>query len=200
MAQLGTIRLQTQNDGIVDVPVFDTSDVEYPVLRVQTDSGVGAVNLVDPPNAELSYLRVQTAGGVKAVSDTTIYPPGWKLTSNRPGWDSDWTAAVHNEFDTDHVVGDWNDIVDIYNDNQSTWDVWKEEYFSSVGVDNHVTWDGNQKPSSSYAYFATRFDQQDTGSYAVEASINNDEMVLGRWDSNMLVLCYDSNQYTGYNA
>ncbi|AGM11363.1 hypothetical protein M199_gp033 [Halogranum tailed virus 1] len=72
MAQIATIRLQTQNSGIVDVPVFELSDVNYPVVRVQTASGVGALNLVDPVDAELDYLRVQTASGVKAVSNSII--------------------------------------------------------------------------------------------------------------------------------
>lgn len=71
--QYGTIRLQTQNNGTVDVPVWDPADVEYPIVRVQTPSGVGAINIEDPSNADHPYLRVQTQNyGVLAVSGEPI--------------------------------------------------------------------------------------------------------------------------------
>lgn len=67
MGKLGTVGLQTAS-GVVEVPVFELSDVEFDALRVQTHDGVGAVNLVDPADAEVDELRIQTANGPKAVS------------------------------------------------------------------------------------------------------------------------------------
>lgn len=69
MAQIGTIRLQTQNSGIVDIPVFDPADVSTDALRVQTATGVGAIPIVDPASATYNFLRIQTASGVLAVHD-----------------------------------------------------------------------------------------------------------------------------------
>jgi len=70
MAQIGTIRLQTQNNGTVDVPVFDTGDSGssvYEFVRVQTAGGTGFI----PADASYPYLRVQTQNnGIVAVNDT----------------------------------------------------------------------------------------------------------------------------------
>jgi len=71
MAQIGTIRLQTQNNGTVDVPVFDTGDSGssvYEFVRVQTAGGTGFIPVVDPADANFPYLRVQSQNqGVVAV-------------------------------------------------------------------------------------------------------------------------------------
>lgn len=71
MAQIGTIGVETQNNGTVKVPVFDTADAGsgvHTMWRVQTASGVGFVPLVDPADANLSYIRVQSQNhGVVAV-------------------------------------------------------------------------------------------------------------------------------------
>lgn len=71
MAQLGTIKVQTQNNGTVSVPVYNPSDFGssvYDMLRVQTAGGVGAIPLVAPADASHPYLRVQTQNnGVVAV-------------------------------------------------------------------------------------------------------------------------------------
>lgn len=71
MAQIGTIRLQTQNNGTVSVPVFDTGDSGssvYEFVRVQTAGGTGFIPLVDPADASFPYLRVQSQNqGVVAV-------------------------------------------------------------------------------------------------------------------------------------
>lgn len=71
MAQIGTVGVQTQNNGTVSVPVFDTADAGsdvYTMWRVQTASGIGFIPLVDPASASYNYLRVQTENqGVVAV-------------------------------------------------------------------------------------------------------------------------------------
>lgn len=71
MAQIGTIRLQTQNNGTVDVPVFDTGDSGssvYEFVRVQTAGGTGFIPVVDPADASYPYLRVQSQNqGIVAV-------------------------------------------------------------------------------------------------------------------------------------
>ena len=68
MSQIGTIRLETGSQGIVEIPIFELGDVSLSAWRVETESGTGAVNLVDPANAELDQVRIQTSQGVKAVS------------------------------------------------------------------------------------------------------------------------------------
>jgi hypothetical protein len=67
VAKIGTIKIET-GSGTKEVPVFETSDVDNDILRVETDSGVGALNLVDPSQAELNQLRIHTENqGVLAV-------------------------------------------------------------------------------------------------------------------------------------
>jgi hypothetical protein len=78
MAQLGTIKVQTDS-GIVDVPVFDVGDSggsTLEALRVQTDQGEGFIALVDPADASRPYLRIQTDSGIKAVNNkASLAPP-----------------------------------------------------------------------------------------------------------------------------
>ena len=74
MAQIGTIKLQTQNSGVVDVPVFDTGDSGsgiYEFVRVETTSGTGFIPTTDPADATYPFLRVQSQNqGVVALTDT----------------------------------------------------------------------------------------------------------------------------------
>lgn len=80
MAQIGTIRLQTQNNGTVSVPVFNTGDSDssvYEIYRVETAGGTGFIPLADTADAAYPYLRVQTQNlGTLAVHDdsTTEIP------------------------------------------------------------------------------------------------------------------------------
>lgn len=80
MAQIGTIKLQTQNNGTVSVPVFNTGDSGsdvYEFVRVQTASGTGFIPVVDPASASYPYLRVQSQNqGVVAVhNEATLVDP-----------------------------------------------------------------------------------------------------------------------------
>jgi len=79
MAQIGTIKLQTQNSGVVDVPVFDTGDSGsgiYEFVRVETESGTGFIPVTDPADATYPFLRVQSQNqGVVAVTDTASAIP-----------------------------------------------------------------------------------------------------------------------------
>jgi len=76
MAQIGTIRLQTQNNGTVDVPVFNTGDSGssvYEFVRVHTASGTGFIPVTDPADAQYPYLRVQSQNqGVVAVHNDAV--------------------------------------------------------------------------------------------------------------------------------
>lgn len=71
MAQIGTVEVQTQNNGVVQIPIFETGDSGsnvYEFVRVQTPSGVGFIPLVDPADASFPYIRVQSENnGVVAV-------------------------------------------------------------------------------------------------------------------------------------
>lgn len=74
MAQIGTIRVDTQNNGTVDVPVFETGDSSsdiYEFVRVETASGTGFIPVTDTGNAAYPYLRVQSENnGIVAITDT----------------------------------------------------------------------------------------------------------------------------------
>jgi hypothetical protein len=74
MAQIGTIQVETQNSGTVDVPVFETGDSSsdiYEFVRVETASGTGFIPVTDTSNAAYPYLRVQSQNnGIVAITDT----------------------------------------------------------------------------------------------------------------------------------
>jgi len=74
MAQIGTVRLETQNSGVVDVPVFEPGDSAsgiYEFVRLETASGPGFIPVTDPADATYPYLRVQSQNnGIVAVTDT----------------------------------------------------------------------------------------------------------------------------------
>lgn len=74
MAQIGTIQVDTQNSGTVDVPVFETGDSSsdiYEFVRVETASGTGFIPVTDTGNAAYPYLRVQSQNhGIVAITDT----------------------------------------------------------------------------------------------------------------------------------
>lgn len=95
MAQIGTIKLQTQSNGVVTLPVFDTADAGsnvYDMVRVQTPSGVGFIPFVAPSDASRPYLRVQTQNqGVLAAHDKASM--GVSTGFETPG---DWTVTSQN--------------------------------------------------------------------------------------------------------
>lgn len=62
MAQIGTIKLQTQN-GVKELPVYDTADAGsdvYDMVRVQTSSGIGFIPFASTSEASYPELRIQT--------------------------------------------------------------------------------------------------------------------------------------------
>lgn len=79
MGQIGTIRVDTQNNGTVSVPVFDTGDSGssiYEFVRVQTGSGTGFIPVEDTSNATYPYLRVQSQShGTVAMTDRNSATP-----------------------------------------------------------------------------------------------------------------------------
>ena len=69
MAQIGTIKIETAS-GPVEVPVFEVADVDRDVVRAETASGVGAINLVDPGSSDVP-VRVQTnSWGVQGIGQS----------------------------------------------------------------------------------------------------------------------------------
>lgn len=93
MAQIGTVRLETQNSGVVDVPVFEPGDSAsgiYEFVRVETASGPGFIPVTDPVDATYPYLRVQSQNnGIVAVTDT-------------PGSDIPDSGVARHEFEGDY--------------------------------------------------------------------------------------------------
>lgn len=69
MAQIATITVETAG-GPVDLPVYEPGDSgsnRLEAFRVQTASGPGFVPLAAVDEADRPYLRVQTSSGVRAV-------------------------------------------------------------------------------------------------------------------------------------
>lgn len=109
MPQLGTIQVDTADPdlGTVSVPVYDVEDVEYPVWRVQTANGVGAVSLSDPSTADVSLLRIQTPRGVMAVdtalaTQTTDSDADFHVTWDDTSYRDQWTE-VKKDFNANIV-------------------------------------------------------------------------------------------------
>jgi hypothetical protein len=98
MAQIGTVKLQTQNSGIVAVPVFETGDSGSDIhefLRVQTPSGTGFIPVGDPSSTSYPYLRVQSQNhGVVAVHDASTLASSLTTTANTDDFeDGNYTAS-----------------------------------------------------------------------------------------------------------
>ena len=172
MAQIGTIKIETSS-GSVEVPVFEISDVGYPVVRVQTSSGVGAINLVDPVDAELDYLRVQTSNGVKAVSNSL--PPD-------PTISGDYGALALN------VSG--QTLYAVYRDDSGNIQLQKMDYSSgSLSVQNttdiSADLDGQGINSMSYNSVQSQVHVGDRGSqYNIyNASDLSNASTVTRWSS-----------------
>jgi hypothetical protein len=73
MAQIGTIKIQTQN-GERTVPVFDLGDSGsniYEYLRVRTPSGTGFIPLASLNDAAFSEIRTETQSGTLALHNET---------------------------------------------------------------------------------------------------------------------------------
>lgn len=102
MGQIGTIRVDTQSNGTVSVPIFDTGDSGsdvYEFLRVQTAGGTGFIPLVDPVDASFDYLRVQSQNqGVVAVhNDSALIQV---IDDFEDGDMNEYTEDVGNNGDT----------------------------------------------------------------------------------------------------
>jgi len=79
MGQIGTIRVDTQNNGTVSVPVFDTGDSGssiYEFVRVQTANGTGFIPVEDTGSATYPFLRVRSQShGTVAMTDRSTAIP-----------------------------------------------------------------------------------------------------------------------------
>jgi len=104
MAQIGTIRLQTQNSGTVSVPVFDVGDSGssvYEFVRVETATGTGFIPVTSTNDAAYPYLRVQSQNnGIVAVTDTASAIPDSVIYDFESGDTSNWDTAPDISADT----------------------------------------------------------------------------------------------------
>jgi len=93
MAQIATITVETAG-GPVDLPVYEPGDSgsnRLEAFRVQTASGPGFVPLAAVDEADRPYLRVQTSSGVRAVDTSASGIPDsgvMRLTFNNEDTDS----------------------------------------------------------------------------------------------------------------
>lgn len=91
MAQIGNIGVETENNGTVKVPVFDTGDSGsdvYEMVRVQTAVGVGFIAVIsNTSDAAFPYLRVQTENnGVCAVhNEASLFDPNEAVIGTSSG-------------------------------------------------------------------------------------------------------------------
>lgn len=113
MAQIGTIRVDTQNNGTVSVPVFNTGDSGssvYEFVRVETASGTGFIPVTNTTDATYPYLRVHSQNnGTVAVTDyastsTSISAPS--------------SGVARYTFDDADTSG--STAVDVWNGNDAT--------------------------------------------------------------------------------
>jgi len=77
MGQIGTIELDTESNGTVTLPVFQTGDSGsgvYEMVRVNCDPGTGFIPFVSPSDSDRPYLRLDTQnhGVLAAHSDATL--------------------------------------------------------------------------------------------------------------------------------
>lgn len=122
MAQIGTIKLQTQNSGTVSVPVFDVGDSGssvYEFVRVQTANGTGFIPVTNTTDATYPYLRVQSQNnGIVAVTDyASAIPDGGVALYNfeqtvSDGWDDNDATNDGGSYTTDSTVDDYAISVD----------------------------------------------------------------------------------------
>jgi len=97
MTQIGTIELETQNNGVAQVPVFDAGDSGinvYEMVRVQTDTGVGFIPVIeDSSKSAFPYIRIQTENyGVCVVHDRESLEPKTATTGYYSVSDNDTTT------------------------------------------------------------------------------------------------------------
>jgi len=88
MAQIATITVETAG-GPVDLPVYEPGDSgsnRLEAFRVQTASGPGFVPLAAVDEADRPYLRVQTSSGVRAVDTSASGIPDSALTQDLVAW------------------------------------------------------------------------------------------------------------------
>lgn len=75
MAKIGEIKLHT-GAGTEAVPVFQTGDVDKPIVKVRTEGETGALNLVDPAQAEVPELKIKTSNNGTLAVSTSITSGG----------------------------------------------------------------------------------------------------------------------------
>ena len=101
MAQIATITVETAG-GPVDLPVYEPGDSgsnRLEAFRVQTASGPGFVPLAAVDEADRPYLRVQTSSGVRAVDTSASGIPDSVVHQYlKDGFTTDnWPDSVGNE-------------------------------------------------------------------------------------------------------
>jgi len=117
MAQIATITVETAG-GPVDLPVYEPGDSgsgRLEAFRVQTASGPGFVPLAAVDEADRPYLRVQTSSGVRAVDTSASGIPDSSLYHIPISQRSNSTIVEELENQnltaqgTTNVTGNWED-------------------------------------------------------------------------------------------
>lgn len=182
MAQIGTVRLETQNSGAVDVPVFEPGDSAsgiYEFVRVETASGPGFIPVTDPADATYPYLRVQSQNnGIVAVTDT-------------PG--SDIPDSAIARYDAQSLSGfSEGDTVSTWPDEEGTFDATgSAPTYRTSGINGHASvefdgtddsltvdstnWDSISQPITVFIVLEMLGKQNSTTHPAGDANDGNDE-------------------------
>jgi len=116
MAQIATITVETAG-GPVDLPVYEPGDSgsgRLEAFRVQTASGPGFVPLAAVDEADRPYLRVQTSSGVRAVDTSASGIPDSGVAQYKLDSDSDTTTAIDSVGDFDATINGASYISDSY--------------------------------------------------------------------------------------
>lgn len=148
MAQIGTIKLQTQNSGTVDVPVFNTGDSGsnvFEFLRVQTASGTGFIPLVDTAEATFPYLRVQSQNnGVVAVHNVATLGLTEQTIYLEDDWNDNTLSSRTNASDSLYAHPQRNETGDILISRyRPDWDTHFTEGSMTISATNNaVEFDG----------------------------------------------------------
>ena len=205
MAQIGTIRVDTQNNGTVDVPVFETGDSSsdiYEFVRVETASGTGFIPVTDTGNAAYPYLRVQSQNnGIVAITDTkgsTIPDSGvsrWRFedssetTTAVDGWGSNNLDIVGGTYDNDSAVEGYTLFLDGVDDQLNSPD-------SLINPDNSFSFSIWIKANQTF-YQSDILLDQDGQRHVVSISISNTNP--DQLEARVIESGYDTTSTAHYN-
>jgi hypothetical protein len=172
MAQIGTVRLETQNSGVVDVPVFEPGDSAsgiYEYVRVETASGPGFIPVTAPADATYPYLRVQSANdGIVAVTDTagSDIPDSGDLHAHY-----DWSDSSTTTSTVPDLTGNGYDLTGTFSSLNVTINGVQAGEFD--GNDDSVDVDFTALPQPNTIFIVLQYDSTSIGSTSYIYDSNN---------------------------